>query len=127
MTSRFTLKSLIGLATGVGVLFATILWLLPGVTVTVRNSGTTPLADVKLYVADQTYTIGNLEGRAITSCKVRPLSEAHIEISYRLPDGSPKRHAVDCYIESGSYGTIEVEVSDGELVESIDESRMSMF
>ncbi len=51
-------------------------------------------------------------------CTVNPTGESHVEISYRLPDGTTQRHAVDCYFESGYRGAVDAEIRDGELIQS---------
>ncbi len=118
MKTRFTLRELIATTTCVAILIAAFLWLTPRVTVTVRNSGTTPLHDLQVHVTGQTYGLGDVAGGTLKKCTVRPTSESHVEISYRLTDGATKRHTVDCYIEPGYRGTVDAEIENGKLIRS---------
>ncbi len=114
--TRFSLRSLIALTTFVAVLFTAFIWLAPGVTVAVRNSGATSLHDFHVHVTGRTYELGDISSGAIKKCKVRPNGESHVEISYRLTDGTMRRHTVDCYFESGYRGTVDAEIGDGGLI-----------
>ena len=93
MKTRFTLRSLIATTTCVAILIATFLWLIPRVTVTVRNSGTTPLHDLQVHVTGQTYGLGDVAGGTLKKCTVRPTSDSHVEISYCLTDGTTKQRS----------------------------------
>ena len=126
MAGRFSLKSLLGFTTCIAILLA-IAWLLPGVTVRIRNTGRVAMKDVQVHVSGQIYAIGNIEALAMKSCRISPGDESDVEISYVLADGSSNRHSVDCYLESGSCGTIEVEIADGVMVKSSDKTRISVF
>lgn len=114
--TRFSLRSLVALTTFVAILFTAFIWLAPGVTVTVRNSGLTSLHNLHVLVTGQTYELGDVSSGAIKKCTVRPTGESHVEISYRLTDGTMRGHTVDCYFESGYRGTIEAEIGDGGLI-----------
>lgn len=99
-------------------LLAAFLWYSPGVTVTVRNEGISPLVDFQVHVTGKTYDLGNIASGSTQKCKVNPTGESHIELSYQLPDGTTQRHAVDCYFESGYRGAVEAEIQDGDLIHS---------
>lgn len=126
MIGRFSLKALLGFTTCVAILIA-IDWFLLAVTVRIHNTGKVAMNDVQIHVSGQTYEIGNIQGLAVNSCRINPADESDVEISYVLPDGSSKRHNVDCYLESGSCGTIEVEIADGVMVKSSDKTRISIL
>ncbi len=98
------------------VVLAGYLWFSSGVSVTVHNSGSSPLVDLKVSVTGKTHELGDLANGATKQCLVKPTSDSHVEISYRLPDGTIKHHSVDCYLESGARGAVNAEVRDGVLI-----------
>ncbi len=53
--------------------------------------------------------------------------ESHVEISYRLPDGTTHRNVVDCYFESSYRGTVDAEIQDGGLIQSSHQIRHSLL
>lgn len=127
MKNRFSLKTLFFLTTCIAFLFAAFIWLAPGVTVTVHNSGDTTLHDLRVHVTGQTYGLGDASGGAIKKCTVRPRGDSHVEISYRLADGTLMRHSVDCYFESGDRGTVDAEIGDGRLISSSHQIRFLLL
>jgi hypothetical protein len=116
LKTRFSLRTLIALTTCIAILVTAFVWLVPGVKVTVRNSGVATLQDLQVHVTGQSYALGDLASGAVKQCTVHSNGESHVEISYRLEDGTKIRHTVDCYLESGSRGTIHAEFQDGELL-----------
>lgn len=106
---------------------AAFLWFWPGVTVTVHNGGISPLVGLQVHVTGKSYDLGNITSGSTKKCKVSPTSESHVEISYQLPDGTTRRHTVDCYFESGYRGTVEAEIQDGELIHSSQRIQLSVL
>ena len=127
MKTRFSLKSLIALTTCIAILLTAFIWLAPGVTVTVRNSGAASLQDLHVHVTGRSYALGDLSSGAIKQCTVHSNGESHVEISYRQKDGTKIRHTVDCYLESGSRGTIDAEFQDGDLLYVSQNIRMALM
>jgi hypothetical protein len=89
-----------------------------------RNS---PLVDLQVHVTGKSYDLGDIASGAMKECKVNPTSESHVEISYRLPDGTTPRHPFDCYFESGYLGAVDAEIRDGELSHSSNQIRFSLL
>lgn len=116
MKTRFWLKLLFALVTCIAVLIASVVWLTPGIAVTVINSGSTSLNALQVHVTGRTYNLGNLASQAQRKCTVRSNGESHIEITFQLPDGTHKRHIVDCYFERGYRGSVEIELKNGDLI-----------
>lgn len=84
-------------------------------TVTVYNAENSPILDLQVHVTGKSYQLGDIASGVGRSVKVLPIGESHVEISYRLSDGTTKRHSVDCYFESAYRGTIDATIRDGEL------------
>ena len=96
-------------------LLALYLWFGPGVTVSIRNSGSMDMKDVVADVTGRSYEIGDVSAGTTTSCRVNPTSESDVRISYSLADGTNRRHTLVCYIEPGYRRSIFAEVRNGEL------------
>ena len=94
---------------------------------TVHNVGSSQLIDLQVHVTGKSYDLGDIASGALKKCKVNPTGESHVEISYRLPDGTPKRHSVDCYFESGYRGEVNTEINDRELIKTSDQIRISIL
>ena len=118
MWTRFSLRTLLAITTCVAILMVGFLWFGPGVTVTVYNAGNSPIQDLQVHVAGKSYQLGDISSGAERKVKVSPMGESHVEISYQLPDGTTKRHSVDCYFESAYRGTVNATIRDGELFHS---------
>jgi hypothetical protein len=125
--TRFSLRTLIATTACIPMFLAAFLWFWPGVTVTVHNGGISPLVGLQVHVTGKSYDLGNITSGSTKKCKVSPTSESHVEISYQLPDGTTRRHTVDCYFESGYRGTVEAEIQDGELIHSSQRIQLSVL
>ena len=95
--------------------FAGIFLLSVCLTVKVYNAGNSPILDLQVHVTGKSYQLGDIPSGAERNVKVSPMGESHVEVSYRLSDGTTKRHSVDCYFESAYRGTVEATIRDGEL------------
>lgn len=126
LKSRYSLKSLLGLMTGLAVLLAAFLWF-GQLTVTIRNSGTQTLLDLKVIVSGQVVSCGDISSGATRRFSINPLDESHVEVSYRLADGSNHHHSISSYLLSSSCGNIDVEIAKDKLVHSADKTRMMIF
>ncbi|MEQ1831268.1 MAG: hypothetical protein ABL921_35305 [Pirellula sp.] len=127
LTARFTLKSLIRTTIYVAILMSAFRWLTADVTVTINNTSTSPLLDLQVHVTGQTYRLGDIASGSRLGCTVRPTSASHVEISYRISDGTTKRHSIDCYFEPGYRGTVVAEIENGELTRSSQRLRLGPF
>lgn len=115
MWTRFSLRTLLAITTCVAILLTGFLWFGPGVTVKVYNGENSSLLDLQVHATGKSYQLRDIESGAEGSVKVLPVGESHVEISYRLPDGTPKRHSVDCYFEPAYRGIVSATIRDGEL------------
>ena len=85
-------------------ILALYLWLWPGVTVSIHNSGSMEVKDVVVDVTGRSYKVGDVSAGATKSYRVSPTSESEVKISYSIVDGTNGRHTVDCYIERSKIG-----------------------
>lgn len=120
MWTRFSLRTLLAVTTCVAVLLTVFLWFGPGVTVKIYNAGNSQILDLQVHVTGRSYQLGDISSGAERNAKVRPKGESHVEISYRLLDGTTIRHSVACYFESTYRGTLNVTIRDGELFHTSD-------
>ena len=127
MWTRFSLRTILAITTCVAILTVGFLWFGPGVTVTIYNAGDSPIQDLQVHVASKSYQLSDISSGAERKVKVSPKGESHVEISYRLPDGTTKRHSVDCYFESAYLGTVNATIRDGELFHSSHQIVLSIF
>ena len=67
-------------------------------------------------VTGRSYKLGDVAADATKSCRVNPIGESSVEISYTQQDGTKKHHDINCYLESGYRGSIHAECSNGELI-----------
>lgn len=117
MIPRFSTRALLKATILIAGLLALYLWFRPGVTVSIHNSGSMKIKDVVVDVVGRSYKIGNIAAGATSSCRVNPIGESDVKISYSLAEGTEIRHTVDCYIEPGYRWSILTEVKNGELIE----------
>ena len=116
MIPRFSTKSLLNLTAIFAALLTLFVCFQPGVVVTVHNSGTeTATNDVRVHVTGRTYRLGHLKNYATKVCTVRSEGESHVEITYTLSNGTEMHHVVDCYIEPGYRGRVEIDIENGTL------------
>ena len=127
MWTQFSLRTLLAITTCVAILMAGFLWFGPGVTVKVYNAGNSPILDLQVHVTGKSYQLGDIPSRAERNVKVSPMGESHVEVSYRLSDGTTKRHSVDCYFESAYRGTVEATIRDGELFHTSHQNVLSIL
>jgi hypothetical protein len=109
---------MVGAYASAAVLIALLQWFAPGISVTIRNIGKSPLVDLQVHVTGNIYRLGDLKSGGATNCMVYPKGESHVEISYRDAAGVTQRHSIDCYIEPGYRGVLEAEIEDGELIKA---------
>jgi hypothetical protein len=94
-----------------------LLQLVTGVQVTVRNSGAATIHSVILYVTGGSFPVGDLTPGNSATTTVRPQGDSHVEIGYSDSDGEPVRLSVDCYVERGHTGTIDVSIKNRRIDE----------
>ena len=66
-------------------------------------------------VTGKSYKLGDVPVGATKSCRVNPIGESSVKISYTQLDGTKKHHDINCYLESGYRGSIHAECNNGEL------------
>ena len=118
MIPQFSIRTLLTATLLMAAILALFMWFRPGVTVSIRNSGLMDMKDVVADVTGRSYQIGEIAAGATKSCRVNPIGESDVKISYSLADGSNRRHSLDCYIEPGYRGSISTEVKNGELIQA---------
>ena len=84
-----------------------------GVQVTIKNTGTTTLRSVVLYVTGSSYGIGDIAPEHSVKTTVNPTSESHLEIEFIDSDGQVHRLNAGGYFESDYHGTIQISIKDG--------------
>jgi len=98
-----------------------------GVTVTIENHGQTSLSSLSVGVAGANYPLGNvLPGQAV-SVVVHPQHESAITVSYTDSLGTPNKLPVDCYIEPGYTGSINVMIASNQITHVQDQIRIKSF
>lgn len=118
---------LIALAICIAIILAAFVLRAPGVTVTVRNSSNATFHDVQVHVTGTSHGLGDIASGASGKCTLRPRGESHVEITYRLADGTTKHHTIDCYFESGYRGTVETDFGENGLLRVSHEVQFSIF
>lgn len=73
------------------------------------------MRDVVIHVTGAKYRVGEIAIDQTVRQRVRVTSESHLEIEFKASSGKPQREIVECYIESNSSGSIEVEILDGAI------------
>ena len=68
-------------------------------------------------VTGRSYELGDVPAGATKSCRVNPIGESSVEISYTQLDGTKKHHDINCYLESGYRGSIHAECNNGGLIQ----------
>jgi hypothetical protein len=109
---------LLGIAVGVLVMIViavVAIQLRPGITVTVKNTGTTPLKAVVLHVTGASHNLGDIAPGAFATASLRPSGESDLQVEFVDGGGPPQRLRANCYIESGYRGAIQVEIKDGQI------------
>ncbi len=97
------------------------LWLETGLYVEVVNAGTTPIHDVVVHTTGHSYDIGTIGPGKHASRRVTCDEESHVALTWRTPDGTSRRAAIDCYFEGGwpGYsGVVLGEIDSGAVVRS---------
>jgi hypothetical protein len=119
MKKRLALVAIVLLVVmaGAGV-FVYCVYFLPGVRVTLRNTGSAPMRSVVLYVTGQQYAMGDLAPGASMDVTVHPTTSSHLEIGFIDADGNSKRLYPGGYFGAEDVGTISVSVKDGVMVEN---------
>jgi hypothetical protein len=111
----------LGMATLSGVLLLSIALILlqigAGVRVIVKNSGTAPIRSVMLNATGGSYLVGDLLPGSSAQTTVKPQGESNLEIEYSDSDGAPVRLSVDCYVERGYRGTIDISIKNRRIDE----------
>lgn len=87
----------------------------PGIHVTVRNTGSTPIRSVVLHVTGATYELADLSPGASATVRVKSTGESHLEIEFKVSDGKVQRLDAGGYSESGYRGKIRVSIKDGTI------------
>ncbi len=87
----------------------------PGIQVTVRNTGSTPMRLVVLHVTGATYELADIAPGASATVRVKSTGESHLEIEFTDSDGKVQRLDAGGYFESGYRGKIRVSIKDGTI------------
>ena len=113
-------KNLLMAMVFVAIFLPTYIWLRPGVAVVIRNSNSTTLRDLRVYVSSGTHKLGNVSSGEIGSCVVLAKGMSSIEISYRLTDGTERQQYSNIFFDSDSLGPIDLGVTNDGLVDALD-------
>jgi ABC-type Fe3+-hydroxamate transport system substrate-binding protein len=79
--------------------------------VRIENVSDETLKSVVVYVTGRSYDLGAIEPHKILSVDVCATGESHVEIEHSDSDGNKQRLNVDCYLEKGSGGSVDVKVT----------------
>lgn len=82
----------------------------------IENVGDNALEDVVVYVTGRTYRLGEIGPYKMRAIDVSPTDESHVEIEHSSPTGEKQRLYVDCYLEPGSGGILEVRVTPDSVI-----------
>jgi hypothetical protein len=97
-----------------GILLLLYLW--PGIHVTIQNTGSAPMRSVVLHVTGRSYSLGDIPAGASATATVKATGESGLEIEFTDPNGKVQRLDAGGYFESGYRGTIHVSIKDGTIV-----------
>lgn len=96
----------------------------PGIRVSVRNTGDSPLRSVVLHVTGRSYSLGDIAPNAEAAARVVSTGDSHLEVEFSADDGEKKRLVVGSYFEPGYRGTIRVQIQDGKVVRCEEDVRL---
>jgi hypothetical protein len=88
---------------------------LPGIQVTIQNTGSTPLRSVVLYVTGGSYPLGAIAAGGSAEATIRSTGKSHLEIEFADVDGKLKRVNAGGYFSREFRGTIRVSIKDGAI------------
>ena len=88
---------------------------LPGIQVTILNTGSTHLRSVVLYVTGGSYPLGDIAAGGSAEATIRSAGKSHLEIEFTNVDGERKRLDAGGYFSSEFRGTIRVSIKDGAI------------
>jgi hypothetical protein len=83
--------------------------------VTVINGGQEALVNVVIQVTGRQYQIGSLAAGQSRTVRVLPEGESSVTVSFTDHAGNSSQVDADAYIETGSCGTILLEIEDSAL------------
>ena len=86
-----------------------------GVRVTVINAGTAPMFDARIVVTGSTYLLGDLQPSGRASVRARPTGESNVIVRYTDAADQTRDVVVDCYLEPGLTGVMEIEIANGAI------------
>jgi hypothetical protein len=99
----------------------------PGVAITLRNTGREVMGAVTIQAAGQVYKLGDLApGKTVTQ-RVIPTSEAPVEVAFTGNLGSMVRLLAAGKLTAGSRGQIDIEIKDGKVAAVKNEVRSGLF
>lgn len=82
-----------------------------GVTAVVRNAGADTIRDVHVVVTGRSYPLGDIAPGQARSVRLRPAGESSITL--RFTDSAARSAHVDCFLEPGYSGSIEIDIAGG--------------
>lgn len=96
-----------------------------GVRVTITNNGPHALTDIVAHVTGNKHPVGDLAVGKSRTVRVLPISESHLELTFR--DHLGRHHEINAggYFENAYHGTIEVEITNGKLDRNRHDIRVS--
>jgi len=109
----------LSIATIVGILLLSVGFILyqhsSGVRVKVKNMGAKPIHSVVLHVTGESHQLGDIAPGEFARATVSPSGESSLQIDFSEANGNKRRLDVDCYMERGYVGVIEVSLKDGHI------------
>ncbi|CAN5569885.1 hypothetical protein BH10PLA1_BH10PLA1_09700 [soil metagenome] len=87
-----------------------------GVKTVVSNTGSTAMHDVRVVVTGAAYRLGDIPPGDSRNVYVNPSSESSLTIQYIDASAGARSLDIDCYIEKGNSGRIEVHIANGAIV-----------
>jgi hypothetical protein len=88
-----------------------------GIQITIKNTGSTPLRSVVLYVTGKEYPLDDVAPGASAHTTVNSTGISHLEIGFTDVGGDTKRLNAGGYFASDFRGTIGVSIKDGAIAE----------
>jgi len=113
---RFALRTLLLVVTAVVVGFgAIVVSTRGGVSVSVHDLGPDPLNQVVVHVTGRSYRLGDIAAGDSRRVTVNPTSESHVAVEFVDARGSRTLLTVDCYLEPGYKGSLDIQVKGNKL------------
>lgn len=92
-------------------IISVVVFLNRGLTVRIRNVGSTPLRSVVVRLRTNTYPLGELPAGGSASIGVQVPGESSVVVEFKDDSGTNRTLDADCYLERHHQGTLSVELT----------------